>query len=90
MLNGEPAFGTLQFILAAAKRCADSDITVDCDSAYSTVAIGAPGHDGVFMQGDEADQFIAERDALTKRYRSLTDTEAELALAEPYAECIFN
>jgi hypothetical protein len=79
-----------RFILAAANRSEASGITVDCDSAYSTVSIDATGLvggcDGVFMQGDEADQFIAERDALTKRYPSLTDYEAEMALAWPYAE----
>ena len=79
-----------RFIRAAAQRCINGGVTVDCDSAYSTVAIDAPGQDGVFMQGDEADQFITERDALCKRYPSLDETTAELALAEPYAECIFN
>lgn len=75
-----------KYIVAAAQRCMDSGVTVDCDSAYSTVAIDAPGEDTIFMQGDEADTFIAERDALTSKYRSLPDYVAELALAEPYTD----
>ena len=79
-----------KYIREAAQRCVNGRVTVDCDSNYSTVAIDAPGQDGVFMQGDEADTFIAECDALCKRYPSLDFDTAALALAEPYAECIFN
>jgi len=79
-----------RYICEAAQRCINGGITVDCDGSYSTVSIDAPGEDSIFMQGDEADNFIAERDALCKRYPSLDFDIAELALAEPYAECIFN
>lgn len=60
-------------------------ITVDCDSAYSTVAIDAPGEETIFMQGDEADQFINECEKLCKRFPSLPMDIAELATAEPYS-----
>lgn len=79
-----------KFIREAAARCRASGVTVDMDSPYSTVAIDAPGHDGVFMQGDEADQFITEVRALCKRYRSLDEDTAALALAAPYAETLFH
>ena len=79
-----------KFIRAAAARCRASGVTVDIDSRFPTVAIDAPGEDGVFMQGDEADNFIGEVRALCKRYRSLDEDTAALALAEPYAECCFN
>lgn len=79
-----------KFIREAAARTRDSGVTVDMDSLYSTVAIEAPGTDGFFMQGDEADQFIAEVRALCKRYRSLDEDTAALALAEPYAETLFH
>ena len=78
-----------KYICEAAQRCINGKITVDCDSSYSTVAIDAPGKDTIFMQGDEADEFIRARDALCKRYPSLEFYVAELALAEPYAECIY-
>jgi hypothetical protein len=78
-----------RYICEAAQRAINGKITVDCDSSYSTVSIDAPGQDGIFMQGDEAVTFIAERDALCKRYPSLNFDTAELALAEPYAECIW-
>ena len=79
-----------KFIREAAARCRSSGVSVDLDSSFSTVAIDAPGQDGVFMQGDEADQFIEEVRALCKRYRSLDEDTAALALAEPYAEALFH
>ena len=78
-----------KYIVQAAQRCMNGKITVDCDSRYSTVSIDCPGKDSIFMQGDEADQFIAERDALCKRFPSLEYRVAELSLAEPYSECIW-
>jgi hypothetical protein len=79
-----------KFIREAAARCRASGVTVDIDSPYSTVAIDAPGEDGIFMQGDEAETFISEVRALCKRYPSLDEDTAALALAEPYAETLFN
>lgn len=79
-----------KFIREAAARCRAGGVTVDIDSPYSTVAIDAPGEDGVFFQGEEAESFIAEVRALCKRYPSLDEDTAALALAEPYAECCFN
>jgi hypothetical protein len=79
-----------KYILQQAGYALNSRITVDCDSGYSTVSIDAPGEECIFMQGDDADTFIAERDALCKRYPSLSETDAELALAYPYAETLWN
>jgi hypothetical protein len=79
-----------KFIREAAARCRADGVTVDIDSPYSTVAIDAPGHDGVFMQGDEAETFIDEVRALCKRYPSLDEDTAALALAAPYAETLFH
>jgi hypothetical protein len=42
------------------------------------------------MQGDEADNFVEEVRDLCKRYPSLDENTAALALAEPYAESLFN
>jgi DNA-binding NarL/FixJ family response regulator len=78
-----------KYIREAAERCRASGVTVDIDSRFPTVAIDAPGADGVFMQGDEADTFIEEVRALCKRYPSLDEDTAALALAEPYAENLF-
>ena len=81
-----------RYIREAAQRCINGHIDVDIDRAFGTVAIDCQelGIEGVFMQGDEADTFIAEVDALCKRYPSLDTYTAALALAEPYAECLFN
>ena len=61
-------------------------VTVDTDSGYSTVSIDAPGQESIFMQGDDADAFIAECRKLWTRYPSLPMDVAELALAEPYTD----
>jgi hypothetical protein len=79
-----------KFIREAAARQRASGVTVDIDSRFPTVAIDAPGEDGVFMQGDEADTFIEEVRALCKRFPSLDEDTAALALAGPYAETLFN
>jgi hypothetical protein len=79
-----------KFIREAAARCRASGVTVDIDSRFPTVAIDAPGEEGVFMQGDDADNFIEEVRALCKRYPSLDEDTAALALADPYAETLFN
>ena len=79
-----------KFIREAAARCRASGVTVDIDSRFPTVAIDAPGADGVFMQGDEAESFVSEVEALCRRYRSLDEDTAALAIAEPYAETLFN
>ena len=79
-----------RFIREAAQRCMNGDVTVQIDRRYSTVAIDRPGFEGCFMQGNEADSFIDEVDALCKRYPSLDEDTAALALAEPYAESFCN
>lgn len=79
-----------KYIHAAADRARAGGIVIDWDSAFSTVSIDAPGQDGAFMQGDEADEFIAQIDALCKRYPSLDSYTAALALAEPITDCLFN
>ena len=79
-----------RYIREAAQRCINGGVTVDCNSTFSTVAIDAPGQDGIFMQGDDAETFIDEVRALCKRYPSLDEGTAELALANPYAETLFN
>lgn len=73
-----------RFIWDAADRMHASGVTVDCDSAYSTVSIDAPGKESIFMQGDDADTFIEECRKLWNRYPSLPMDVCELALAEPY------
>lgn len=75
-----------RFFWEAANRCKSSGVTVDTDSAYSTVSIDAPGEESIFMQGDDADSFISECEKLWKRYPSLPMDICELALAEPYTE----
>lgn len=78
-----------RYIVESAERVQNSGITVDWDSSFSTVSIECDGEDSIFMQGDNADQFIAEIEALCRRFPSLDEYTAALAIAESYAECIW-
>ena len=66
----------------------NSGITIDIDRSFGTVAIDAHGGTGtgVFMQGDEAGQFILEVDAIEAN-APLFD-RAEEAAAYPYADLL--
>ena len=79
-----------KFIHAAAKRVRDAKIAVTYHRAQGWVTISCKGQDDIFMQGDEADNFIAEIDAMTRRFPSLDDQTAADALAEPYTENIWS
>jgi len=75
-----------RFIWQAYDRMRAAGIDVDCDSAYSTVAISKAGEDDIFMQGDNADSFISEAQAMWNRYPALPDYVCEMALAEAYTD----
>lgn len=75
-----------RFIWQAYDRMKASGIDVDCDSRFSTVCISCRGEDDIFMQGDDAAQFINEARAMWNRYPSLPDYVCEMALAEPYTD----
>lgn len=79
----------IDYILkAAAKRM--QSVTVDCDSAYSTVCISTKGEGDIFMQGEDAETFMAECEAMSARCKALSIDVIERALAEPYAENLWN
>ena len=73
-------------IWQAYDRMRAAGIDVVCESAYPTVAISKAGEDDIFMQGDDADSFISEAQAMWHRYPSLPDYVCEMALAEPYTD----
>ena len=75
----------IDYILkAAAKRM--NGVSVDCDSSFSTVAITSPGFDEIFLQGDDADNFIDQCRAMSERCQCLNFDVIELAMAEPYTD----
>jgi hypothetical protein len=78
-----------RYIREAAQRARNGGVSVDMDSPWGYVVIEVPGsEDGWFMQGDDADSFIAEVRALCKRYPSLYEDTAALSLAYNYAEAL--
>ena len=42
------------------------------------------------MQGDDADQFIGQIDAISKKCRSVNFDDIELHLAKDYIDCIWS
>lgn len=62
------------------------DVNIDVDSSYSTVAIG----DNIFMQGQEADEFIDEARKLYEQAQHVSMDDCYACLAEPYLECLEN
>lgn len=84
-----PAKLTLADIVkAAAGRLPGVDVEID--RSMGTVCISAQGEEDIFMQGDEADEFIAEVDKLWNDAQHVTEDEAALCAASPYVECIWN
>jgi len=58
-----------------------SDVEIDVDTAFGTVAIG----EYAFMQGDGADAFINEAREIWEKCGDVTLDEVYAYLAEPYA-----
>jgi hypothetical protein len=75
-------------IKAAAERMRDA--AVDINRLLPTVCISAPGEEDIFMQGDEAEAFIAEVDKLYEQAGDVTEDECALCHAEPYCENCWN
>lgn len=81
----------IDYILKAnAQRAINSLITVDVDGSFGTVTIDSPGQETISMQGDDAEQFIADCDKYYNRCKSLDLGTIHLALAYPYAENLWN
>lgn len=78
-----------EYIHAAANRCRESGISIDWDSSFETVTISCKGEEDIFMQGEDAADFISEIETTCKRFRSLDEETAALAMSEQYAECIW-
>lgn len=81
----------IDYILkAAAKRM--RTVSVAVDRSYGTVCISddTGEQEDIVMQGDDAESFIAECDKLSERCQSLDGYIIEMALAEPYAENLWN
>ena len=66
-----------------------SELSVEIDSSYSTVAMTCEGNDLCFMQGDQADDFISEVDTLWEADDfNGTYQEAALICGYPYLDLI--
>lgn len=73
-----------QVIKEAAKRM--KDVAVYLDRDMSAVTISAVGEEDIYLQDDEADKFIGEVDKLYHDAGNVTEDEAALCHAEPFAQ----
>lgn len=60
------------------------DIAIECNTAFSTVAIG----DDIFLQGQEADEFNDEAERLWNETGDTTIEECRAHVAKPYIDCL--
>jgi len=81
---------TSTFIRQSADYARRSGASVDVDRSYSTVCISAHGQDDIVMHGDDADRFIDQIDAISKKCRSVNFEDIELHLAKDYIDCIWS
>ena len=78
-----------KYIHEAAQYVIDSQFTVTMHSALSWVNISsADPAESIFLQGQEADEYIDEVNVLCKRYPSLNLYTAMYSLAKPYIDCL--
>ena len=80
-----------RFLLDMARFSHNSGAVVDWGSDCDDwVCISAKGQDDIYMQGDEAREFMAEVEMICKRYRSFDDYTAALVVAKQFIECIWS
>lgn len=67
-------------------------VTVHVVSNYGTVTISddTGANEDIFMQGDDAEQFISQVDRLWNELGDVSKGELELHLAKPYVDCLWN
>ena len=67
------------------------DVDVDIDRDFLTVAIEDQTgiYDDIFIQGEEAEEFIEELDRIYEEAGDVTEDEVAKHLARPYVECIW-
>lgn len=79
-------------IKETAARMEASGVSVETDSAYSTVCISDDSgmNEDIFMQGEEADDFINEVNEVYEKVQTLGRGVIELYVAHEYTECLWS
>lgn len=78
-----------EIIRSDAKWATDSDIDVNVDRRLGTVCITNRDNDYIFMEGDDADKFVAECKTRWETAGDVGMDLVELSVAKPYAETIW-
>ena len=63
------------------------DITIEVDEAFETVSITDDEGVDIFLQGEDAAEFIAEAEKLWNEAGGVTEDEAYASIAVPYVDC---
>jgi len=77
-----------EIVKATAARM--KDVAVYLDRNMDNVLISTPGQEDIYMQGDDAVQFLTELDDLYEKTGDCTEDECALTLAAPYAENLWS
>lgn len=77
-------------IRADAARMQGVTVTVNIQMETVRISDDSGVHDDIFMQGHDADEFIAQREHLYEETGDLAYDVIELHLAYPYTECLWN
>ena len=82
-----------EILQRAADRTRNSNYKVVVDGPYSHVAINcmdkdAEDHESIFLQGDEADDFLTAAKQMWEAAETIDYDTVLLALAEPYIDSI--
>jgi hypothetical protein len=76
---------TMKEIIADSVKYA-ADVEIEVNSAFSTVSIGGP--EGVFLDGHQADEFIAEARKLYEEVGDVTLDDCYAHVAKGYIDCL--
>lgn len=79
-----------QYLLDMALFSYNSGVSIDWGSGCDDwVCISCKDEEDIFIQGDDASEFMKEIKSITKHYHSFDEYTAALVVAKPYIECIW-
>ena len=77
-------------ILSDAEYCKNVTVLVEYNYGYVTISDDTGKNDDIFLQGDDASDFISQLNHLYNLTGDLTEQDISLHLARQYIDCIWN
>jgi hypothetical protein len=79
-----------EIINTDAAYCRDVTVTICRKLPSVTIKDGAGEQEDIYMQGDDADQFLAEFDEIVKLAPDVLLADALKYLTKPYVDCLWH